>query len=108
MLWCASVVMSTTTESPGNLNSVVHYCDMLKRATARALQAIAGIALVVFLFVPIDTADRILLCLIAVIVGVGCLIVSGELDDGGSEHYTLWPPNKKSEGVRERSRINRV
>lgn len=67
----------------------------LAEAALIVVRAITGIALVVFIFVPVDTLDRVVIFLGCVIVLIGCFIASDKLEEIGRAPLTMWPPKNR-------------
>lgn len=62
---------------------------MVKQFVRRAIQAVAGIAFVVFLFAPVSTAHQMILFVISIPVLLVCLFFWLLLF--GDEHSGYWP-----------------
>jgi hypothetical protein len=61
---------------------------MAKRVILDVVKVIAGIAGLVFLFMPLSTPAEVLLCVGSLSILLICVVVSHNLDD---EHTGYWP-----------------
>jgi energy-coupling factor transporter transmembrane protein EcfT len=55
------------------------------------LKVLAAVAFIIAFFVPLRTFDQILIFIVSVTIGAGCVIASRAVDDdkGG---FSPWPP----------------
>jgi hypothetical protein len=65
---------------------------MAKRYFLKPISVVAGIAAVVFFFMPLRTFTQVLLCSGSLAIALICAAVSGSLND---EHTGYWPDKPK-------------
>lgn len=67
---------------------------MSKRIALKVVRVVAGLAALVFLFVPLATWTQVLLFIVSIAVFLICTVVSKSLDDINDEKNAGYWPNK--------------
>lgn len=65
----------------------------MKKQVLKVINVVAGIAAVVFFFMPLRTFTQVLLCVGSLAIALICFAVSGSLDD---ENTGYWPNKPKN------------